>query len=179
MELLKQNHKGVVLIEAAFIFPLFFFLMFGIFEVYRMKVADRLVESVATNVAIEFSSRGTVDRSDIEDTIRKCNQENSIRLISDADMNSKIRCIVDVFDDHEQAKKKSQETPTWPSRQGAINGASGGVKRGSTIVVTCCYKYEFTSALTRGIFMKGAREGNPTGSDNFLLIARRHFIKYG
>lgn len=176
MELVKQKHKGVVLIESAFIFPLFFFLIFGIFEVYRMKVADRLVESVATNVAIEFSSRGTADKSDIENIIRKCNQETSIRLVSDADMSSKIRCVVDVFVDHEQAKKKSQEAPTWPSKQGAITGASSGIKRGSTIVVTCCYKYEFTSALTRRIFM-----GNTLGgaSSGFLLIARRNFIKYG
>ena len=168
---LKKPKSGVVIIEAAFVLPLFFLLMFGILEAYRMKVAERLVDTVAMNAVTDVASSATVSKKRLENIIKTCHGEMGISLFPISKLDANVRCGIEVYKNHETAKASSIPV-NWPIAQGNVKYYDGatGLKRGYTVAVTAFIKYEFLTELTKSAYI-GRFNNNP------FYIRKRHFMK--
>ena len=168
---LKKQKRGAILIEAAFVLPLFFLLIFGIFEAYRMKVAEKLADTVSMNVVTDVTSRRSISSSQIEKIIETCNDEMDIRLLSNAQIDSRVRCSVEIYKNHDTAKASSIPT-TWPTSQGKVQYIDGAtsLQSGYTVAVTAFIKYEFLTQLTKSAFTGNSKDVN-------FYIRKRHFMK--
>lgn len=153
----RRKNSGAVLIETAIILPLLLILLFGIFEVYRMRVAEKFVDNVATSIAVDLSSR----RAKNEDVIRKIiethNAENAIRLMNDSEIKTRFSCNIGLQSKHDSALKIEADTDDTT------------YDLGDMIIVECTFNYEFLTQITKSAFM-GKKEGP-------LVITKRHFIK--
>ena len=155
--MLRRKNSGVVLVETAIILPLLLLLLFGIFEVYRMRVAEKFVDNVATSIAVDLSSRRVKNDKVIENIIKSHNAENAIRLMNDSEIKTRFSCNIGLQSKHEYALE--------------IKADAGDTSYdvGDMIIVECSFKYEFLTQLTKSAFM-GKKEGP-------LVITKRHFIK--
>lgn len=159
----KRKNSGAVLVETAFILPLLLLLIFGIIEVYRMRIAERFVDNVATSIAVDLSSRREQDQEKIidiiEDIIKRCNAENSIRIMNDSEINSRFTWNIGLHGVHSEFIKDNLKA----------DSSDLSFDRGDMIMVTCNFKYEFITQLTKMAFMGGKNKD--------LTITKKHFIK--
>lgn len=171
---IRNKNKGAVLIEAAFLLPMFFLVIFGIFEVYRMKVAERLLDTISISIANEFAASGDISTNRALQIIKRCNQENTMKLMSENDLETRIKCNIDVYDDHNEALT-SVPNSTWIGLDvvTVTHHSSSGqqVDRGDTVAVTCLFKYNHLAKLTQKAF------SDTNSSDNEQIMQRRHFAK--
>lgn len=160
--MLKRENSGAVLVETAFILPLLLLLIFGIIEVYRMRIAERFVDNVATSIAVDLSSRREQDQEKIigiiEDIIKRCNAENSIRIMNDSEINSRFTWNIGLHGVHNTFRENLK-----------ADDSDSSFDRGDMIMVTCNFKYEFITQLTKMAFMGGKNKD--------LTITKKHFIK--
>ena len=153
----KRKNSGAVLVETAFILPLLLLLIFGIIEVYRMRIAERFVDNVATSIAVDLSSRRQQDDTIIKNIIKRCNAENSIRIMNDSEIDSRFHYSIGLQGSHNTAIKMEADT------------GDSSYDRRDMIMVTCNFKYEFITQLTKMAFMGGKNKD--------LTITKQHFIK--
>ena len=168
---LKKAQKGAILIEAAFTLPLFFLLVLGIFEAHRLKVAERLVNVVALNVVSEVTARGVVNATKITNIINECHSEMDMSFFKASDANNRLRCLIEVYKNHDTAKASSVST-SWPTSQGQIayKDSTKSIESGYTIAVTAVFKFEFLSKMTQAAYARR------TDSSPFY-VRKRHFMK--
>ena len=176
---IRNKNKGAVLIEAAFLLPMFFLVIFGIFEVYRMKVAERLLDTISISIANEFAVSGDISTARALQIIKRCNKENTMNIIPERDLEKMVKCNIDVYDDHNKALT-SPPNSAWIDVDGdgvieivtvTYHSSSGQkVNRGDMVAVTCLLKYNHLMKLTQKAFSGKSSSKKP-------IMQRRHFAK--
>ena len=161
MAAMKNKNKGAVLIETALLLPMFLLLIFGIFEVYRIKVAERMLDTVSISIANEFAASGTMTSTRALEIIKRCNKENTLKLMSEEEITTRIKCNIDIYTNHADALNSTANI-TWS--ENIVDISSDSLARGDTVAVTCLFKYNFLTKLTQEAFT-GASKGKDQQDD--------------
>jgi len=159
-----RKKKGEVVIEAALCIPIIVYLIFFTFELIRIGIYQVAVDSIALNLAFEYS--GLKSSTNFDQVIEQA--KPSFFKSMDG-----IYCRVYVAENLSTLIEsgKLQEDPSWsassPSIRNIPEGLNFSPSSGYAVMVTVSYKFPFSSSFIKKFFADGKNYGN-----NFLLWGR-------
>lgn len=164
---MNGKNRGAVIIESVVVIPLLFLLILGLFEVNRIRSTQRILDSLAINVATEISSY-PINETKIKSIIERHLKPSHMNIVLNLKSGDAIKYYINFYTNDYTGNSspiyanniingsiiKNNDTDSDGNEQIAnydgdrINTTSSMIERGNDIVVTFCYKFDFLCALT-------------------------------
>lgn len=153
---MNNRNRGGVMIESVVVIPLVFLLILGLFEVNRIRSTQRILDSLAINVATEIAAY-PIDKDKINNIIKRHLKLSHMNIIIGFQSAKDLKYYINFYTNDYIGNSSS---PIYTNMQdGAIirnNNTEDEnditIERGNDIVVTFCYKFKFLCALTCAAF---------------------------
>lgn len=174
---MKNNNVGAVLIESVFVIPMVLLLIFGFIEINRLRTAQRILDSLALNLANEMATFD-VTQTRVKKIIESNLISGSLSIVSNLkNYSSNLKYYIDVYNTGYNVNVNP--AISWNRINGDIlfnndeEKSNMRIKRGAVIIVTFVYKFKFLSDFTRLAF-KGKKSKN---ADDYILLHSRSISK--
>ena len=178
-----KKYRGISAIEAAFVVPIFFAIIFFILELMFVNSAKTALLSIAVDATRDFAKFRKIDKFD--EYVAKYQKKYAPR--------GKVKYYINLYDSLEAAmsdKVKGGEEIYWPDGNVYVDkNANGNFDvsdkklnttdysranvKGKFFVITFVMNYHFTNSLSKQFFGRGSNtKSNGARGDLYLLYTR-------